>query len=171
MITTDRLHLRPMHAADFEAQQRLNEHPDVFRHIGGKPISRQQGWNRCLAQVGHWASFGYGMFTIEDRASGRVAGRAGLCRSERGLGPGFDPFPEAGWILDPSLWGRGYAHEAVLAAHEWFDTAHRAARTVCIISPDNPASLKIARRLGYEETGTRAYEGDDVVVLARPGAA
>ncbi|ALN71744.1 GNAT family N-acetyltransferase [Aureimonas sp. AU20] len=167
MITTESLHLRPLSAADFEQHHELNGHPEVFRYLGGKPTSREASWNRCLAQVGHWVSFGYGMFTIEEKVSGRLIGRAGLFRSERGLGPDFDPFPESGWILHPSVWGLGYAREAVLASHEWFDMAHRTARTVCIISPDNAASLKIARQLGYAETGTVAYQGDDVLTLTR----
>jgi RimJ/RimL family protein N-acetyltransferase len=54
------------------------------------------------------------------------------------------------------------------AALAWFDTAHSIRRTVCMISPGNQASERVAAKLGYEPLGLSRYRGgEDVMRYAR----
>jgi RimJ/RimL family protein N-acetyltransferase len=85
--------------------------------------------------------------------------------------PGFDGAPEIGWALAPWAWGRGYATEAVKTAQAWADMRLGAARTVCIISPENMASIAIAQKCGYALAGKALYRGAEVQVYARNNAA
>jgi RimJ/RimL family protein N-acetyltransferase len=62
----------------------------------------------------------------------------------------------------------GYATEAMTAVLAWAGPAHP--RTVCIIDPDNLASLRVAARLGYREIGRVDYKGQPILVFERVAA-
>jgi RimJ/RimL family protein N-acetyltransferase len=59
--------------------------------------------------------------------------------------------PEAGWALVPSAHGKGHATEAVGAAIVWDDANLASARTVCMIDPENAASIRVAQKCGFAE--------------------
>jgi RimJ/RimL family protein N-acetyltransferase len=154
--------------------------PQVNRHISGKPLGREEVWARVLRYIGHWAALGYGFWQIRERATGRFVGEAGLADFKRdfkpdpkpgpkpGLASSFDGAPEAGWVLAPWAHGRGYATEAMTAVLGWSDAAAQIGpRTVCIINPENTASLRVAAKLGYRELARGDYKGADVIAFER----
>ena len=167
MITTERLLLRRHRLGDLDAAAALLGDPATMRFIGGATLSREDVWKRLLRYHGHWELLGFGLWAIEERATGRFVGEAGFADFHRGLGDTFDPFPEAGWIFAADVHGRGYAGEAMTAALGWLGSAGRAARSVCIIDPGNAASLRLAARLGYRPTGERPYRGVPVILHER----
>jgi RimJ/RimL family protein N-acetyltransferase len=153
MIDTDRLTLTKPTLADFDASYAMSSDAAVAEFIGGKPASREDAWNKLLRNIGHWASYGYGIFTVREKARGAFVGEVGLAHFSRSLGEAFDPFPEAAWVLATSAHGKGYATEAVAAAHIWIDRHQKPQRTVCLIHPDNRASIRVAEKLGYAGFG------------------
>ena len=167
MIETERLLLRRPSREDLDAVHRMRSDPDVVRFVGGTPLSREEAWQRLTRSAGNWALLGYGFFAVVEKASGRLVGEAGLMQAHRGLGERFDPFPEAGWIFAREGQGKGYATEATLAAHDWFARAIGVARTVCIIAPENAASLRVAAKLGYTAFGSACYHDSTVTMLER----
>ncbi|MDP3474759.1 GNAT family N-acetyltransferase [Hydrogenophaga sp.] len=170
MIETPRLTLRLPVPADVEGIHQMRSDPDVVRYVGGKIISREEAWQRLLRSAGHWSLLGYGFFMVIERASGRLVGEVGLMQAQRGLGERFDPFPEAGWLFRRDAQRKGYATEAVKAAHDGFFASRPPQRTVCIIDPDNTASLAVARKLGYTAFGQTRYRESIVMMLERlPG--
>ena len=94
--------------------------------------------------TGHWALLGYGYWAVTDRDSGRFLGAAGFGDYLRDIDPPIDGTPEAGWVMTTAAQGLGLAREAVGAALDWADRHLPAPRTVCIISPDHAASLRLA---------------------------
>ena len=171
MIETERLLLRPQIEADYEALCAIWADPDVVRYISGVPSTREQTWHRLLRGVGMWVLKGYGPFAIIDRQSGEYLGDAGHSDFHRGLGPAFDPYPEAGWVLGRHAHGRGVATEAVVAMHRWFDENRPETRSVCIIGPENLASQRVAAKVGYRPFGRADYNGEVIMLeRTRPGA-
>lgn len=167
MIDTPRLTLRPYALDDFEAIYQLRSNPEVMRFIGGKGLSREETWHRLLRGAGHWSLLGYGLFCVFETSSGRFIGETGLMRAHRDLGERFDPFPEAAWVFETAFHGKGYASEAVRAAHDWFSRQRPGTKTVCIIAPENVASLRVADKLGYNTIGTANYQDRPVTMLER----
>ncbi|BCI71986.1 N-acetyltransferase [Sphingomonas paucimobilis] len=159
MIDTDRLTLNKPTLADFDDSYAMSSDAAVAAFIGGKPASREDAWSKLLRNIGHWASFGYGIFTVREKAGGTFVGEVGLAHFSRGLGQSFDPFPEAAWVLATSAHGKGYATEAVAATHAWMDRNWKPQRTVCIIHPDNRPSIHVAEKLGYAGFGETEYRG------------
>jgi RimJ/RimL family protein N-acetyltransferase len=63
--------------------------------------------------------------------------------------------------------GRGYATEAAQAALRWMEVAFAPERTVCIIDPNNMASLRVAEKLGFHPIGHADYKGKPILKLRR----
>lgn len=169
VLETPRLILRPHRVEDYAACRRLWADADVVRFIGGAPQEAQAVWFRLLRYAGMWALLGYGMWVVEDRASGAMLGEAGLLRAERGL-PELEGVPEAGWVLGPDAWGRGIATEAMAAVLQWADDHVDAPSLRCIIDPDNAASIKVAEKLGFAGLIDTVHGGKPARVFDRPRA-
>ncbi len=167
MVETARLRLRPHRIADFEACCALTSDPEAVRMIYRTPMSREETWHRLMRFAGHWALLGYGLFVVEDRATGRVIGEAGLADFHRGLGDDFDPFPEFAWIVAHDMHGRGYATEAARGALGWMAANFAPPQTVCIIDPENAPSLGVAKKLGFAVFGEAQYKNKAVLKLRR----
>lgn len=163
VIETARLVLRGWQVTDFERFAGIWADPQVTRLVGVPARDRAESWRALLKIAGGWALLGHGQWAVVEREGGRILGQCGFFDVQRGYGPAFDSFPEAGWVLAPEAQGRGIGREAVSAAHEWFD-AHVGGPCVAQISPANAASRALAARMGYE-----VFEDRDDVLLLRRG--
>lgn len=166
-IETERTILRPHRLGDFDDYVAMWADPAVTRFIGGKPRTREETWIRLLRYAGMWQIIGYGLWAVEEKATGRLIGEAGFHEMKRDIVPPFEGTPEAGWALIPAAHGRGLATEVVGRAHEWAKGRPGFGRTVCIIDPENTASLAVARKLGYREIETASYHGEPTILLER----
>ena len=171
LIETERLVLRGHDKHDLDACAAMWADPLVTRHIGGRPFGRDETWARLLRYVGHWAEMGFGFWAVCERDGGRFVGDLGFADFKRALEPGFGDTPEMGWAMVPAVHGKGYAGEAIGAALKWADGNFADPRTVCMIHPDNLASLKAAGRAGFREYARADYHGDTVLLERYAGAA
>jgi len=165
-VETARLRLRCHRLSDLDARIAITGDADFMRFVGGV-YDRQENWSRLLRYIGHWATLGYGLFAVEERATGRYVGDVGLARFERGLGPDFDPYPEAGWMIAEASSGLGYATEGVAAAIDWHERTFGRQRQVCMIDPANHASLQVAAKLGFVPFREALNRGHPVLLHAR----
>ncbi len=168
-LETARLRLAGHRLDDFDDSAAMWADPEVTRHIGGRPSTREEAWTRLLRYVGHWALLGYGYWVVRDQASGRFVGEVGFADFHRELEPPFDGAPEIGWALVPWAHGRGLATEAVRAALAWGDQHLGARRTVCMIDPGNAASIRVAQKCDYEEYARTSYKGAPTILFQRTG--
>ena len=134
---------------------------------GGKPSTREESWARLLRYGGLWPLLGFGYWVIEEKATGRFAGEAGFADFKRALEPSFGDAPEAGWALASWAHGKGYAAEAVQAAVAWADANLSAPRTVCMISPENAASIGVANKCGYREFAQATFRENPTILYER----
>jgi RimJ/RimL family protein N-acetyltransferase len=167
-VETTRLILRGHRLADFAACAAMWADPRVTRYIGGRPFSGEDVWARLLRYVGHWALLGFGFWAVEEKAGGGFIGELGFADFKREITPSLDGLPELGWTLSPSVWDRGYATEAVRAAVAW-GAGHfgPTQRTVCLIDPENLASIRVATKCGYQELQRTTYRGQPTLLFAR----
>ena len=167
-LHTPRLRLRGYAVTDYAPMLAMAQEPDFYRYLGGQPGTPEAVWHRLLRAAGHWALQGYGFWAVEEKASGQCIGAVGLADLRRGIEPDTVPVtPEIGWVLAPAAHSRGYATEAVTAALAWADVHFETGRTMCIIAPDNVASLRLAARFGYREYARAEYESGPIVLLER----
>ena len=169
ILTTARLTLAPVVASDMEDLIGLWADADFTRHIMGRGLSEEEVWFRLLRDLGHWQAKGYGNWSIRETETGDYVGSVGVLDYRREMTPAFDA-PELGWGVAPAFQGQGLAHEALQAALAWTDAYRLEPRTVCMISPDNTPSIKLAERVGYRAYAETDYKESRVTLFERPRA-
>jgi RimJ/RimL family protein N-acetyltransferase len=169
VIETERLRLRGHRLDDFADCLAMWGDPAVTRHIGGKPFPAEEVWAKILRYAGHWALLGFGYWVIEETASGRFVGEVGFADFKRRIEPSFGGAPEIGWALAPWAHGTGRATEAVGAARAWGEAHFGEVPTVCLISPDNAASIRVAAKCGYREFARTTYKDRPTILFQRCG--
>ena len=145
VIETERLILRPWRASDIAANTAMLSDPGTARYItaDGKPVTSEiTGWRNAAVIAGHWALYGFGMFAVEERSSGRYIGRVGP------WSPPEWPGLEVGWGIARECRGKGYAVEAARASIDWTFAAFEIDEIIHCIEPANAPSQAVARRLG-----------------------
>ncbi len=150
-LETPRLILRGWRPEDLAPYAAMLADPETARFITryGEPYSEGEVWSEMAWLIGHWQMLGYGMFVVEERATGAFLGRIGPLAP-----PGWPGF-EIAWGLARHAWGKGYAHEAARAAIDWSFETLPLDRIVSIIHPDNQPSQRLAERVGERRTGER----------------
>ena len=141
--------------------------PRVTRFIGGKPSSPQQSWARLLGYIGHWSVLRFGYWAIEEKATDSYIGEIGFADFKRDIVPAMKEVPELGFALSPIAHGKGFATEAGRAVVVWGDDNLSAARTVCMIDPENVGSLGVVAKCGYELFERGTFGGKATLFLAR----
>ena len=169
IIETARLRLRGHRVADFGDCAAMWGDAAVARYISGRPSSTDESWARMLRYAGLWALLGYGYWALEEKASRRFVGDVGFADFKRDIEPSFGGAPEIGWALASWAHGKGFATEAVSAAVAWGDRHFGAAPTVCMIAPENAASIRVAEKCGYREYARTAYKGQPTILFRREG--
>ncbi len=171
-IKTARLTLRPHSLADQAECAAMWGDPAVTRFIGGRPASPEDVWNRLLRYGGLWSLLGYGYWAIRERTTGRFVGEVGFADFHRDITPSLDGAMEMGWVLAPWAHGQGFATEAVNAALAWRSArpgseSRMPPRVVCIISPENTASMKVAEKCGFRAIVQTTYKEHATIVYER----
>jgi len=154
------------HDRDLAAYAAMCADAEVMRHLGdGRTLGRPDAWRQMAMIVGHWTLRGFGLFALEEKASGVLVGRAGFYEPEGW--PGF----ELGWMLRRESWGKGYATEAArrLLAHAFTDMQRD--RLISLIRPANAPSIRVAERLGQRLEGRAELFGQEALVYAIDRAA
>ena len=164
-LMTPRLALEPETIGRYEAWREMNRNRVDPGHC---ELSEDDAWLRLLGRQGHWSAFGYGFFFILGRTDGTMIGEVGLQRRQRGLGPEFDPYPEAAWVVAADRRGQGIAREAMAAVQAWLaSTRPELDRMVALIAPGNGASMSVATRLGFQRFTEVAYQDKPYLLYER----
>lgn len=111
----------------------------------------------------HWQRHGFGLWAVEDRATGRFIGRIGLMHHDDWTASPHDA--EVGWVIARDMWGQGLASEGGAAALE-FGTQRGLKRFVSIAHVDNAASQRVMEKLGLVRVGETVWRDSPVVWFA-----
>lgn len=144
-LRSDRLLLRAFGDGDFDRYAAFWASNDA-RFVGG-PCSRADAWRRMAMYAGHRLLRGFGIWALEDRATGSFVGQAGLWYPE-----GW-PEPEIHWLLMGDATGRGFATEAARRVRDHARDDLGWTTAVSCIDPANGASVRVAQRLGAVPDG------------------
>jgi RimJ/RimL family protein N-acetyltransferase len=177
-IETARLVLRRWRETDVAPLSAINADPEVMRWIGDGTARNQEqtrasidAWQRA------WDERGFGLFAVEVRATGELAGLTGLAVPD--FLPEVLPAVEIGWRFGRQFWSQGLGTEAARAALRFGLADRDLDRIISIIQVGNGGSERIAQKLGMtleRETtdpncarAVRVYEIGKADYLAGPG--
>jgi len=162
-LETERLVLRAFATSDAEPYLSMMADPEVTRFLGdGHPLDRVDAWRQLAVLIGHWELRGFGLWAVEERASGRFVGRIG-CHEPEGW-PGF----ELGYTLARDAWGRGLAREGAAAALAYARHELRRETIISLIRPGNRASIAVAEHFGARRTDSVEFYGASTDVYTYP---
>lgn len=140
-LETERLILRGWRVEDHLSFAELCADEQLMRYVGGV-MHPADAWRRMAAYMGLWPLRGYGVFALQDKASGKLAGYCGINHPEA------FPAREINWGLTRRFLGRGLVTEAATRVRAYaFDTLGFERIDSCIV-PENEASQRVAMRLG-----------------------
>ena len=116
-----------------------------------------------LQQILECNRSGWGLWALDEREGGRLAGTVGLFPLAR-----EGPEIELAYHVVPSRWGRGYATEAGVALLEaaWRETDLD--HIVAIAFPENRASIRVMVKLGMTYEGLARYMDHNFVRYSIP---
>jgi RimJ/RimL family protein N-acetyltransferase len=159
-IETPRLVLRPPDASDVVPFMDIHEDPAVAGNvvIVGKTGNVPAAWQYVATLVGHWHLRGFGQWAVVEKATGELIGRVGPWYPEGW--PGI----ELGWIIRHSRWNNGFATEASQRALQWVWENVETDHIISRIEPDNPASIRVAEKIGERLEGEGVLNGENVHV-------
>jgi len=145
IIETPRLLLRPMLAYDASALHVMLSEEETMRYWSSLPhatFAETEAWVADgIAAMGRGDGHDF-VVLHQDRVIGRVA---------------FWMGNEIGFLFDRSVWGQGFAGEAVSALLDYGFAALSFARVRADVDPRNTRSLRLLERLGFQRTGFAAH--------------
>jgi RimJ/RimL family protein N-acetyltransferase len=144
-LRTDRLYLRPWHAADAAPFAAMNADPRVMEHFPAL-LSRAESDARIASIQAHFDQHGFAQWAVEIPGVTPFAGFIGL--SIPRFEAHFTPCVEIGWRLAAEYWGRGYAIEGARAAAAAGFEHLQLSEIVSFTVPANLRSRRVMEKLG-----------------------
>ena len=154
VLTTERLILRPLTAADRDQLAGVFGGAGVRRYLFDNEEVSQETLDTIMAEDLRQGADGRGMWLIA-----RDGGVIGCVVLHRDWPPTLTTWPafagetEIVIALMEEHWGRGYAHEAVEAALAYASDTLGIRRVVTLVDEPNQRSRKLMNRCGFQQIG------------------
>ncbi|MEU4829461.1 GNAT family N-acetyltransferase [Streptosporangium sp. NPDC023615] len=149
-VVTERLVLRRWRAEDLGPVAAMDGDPEVMRFIGDGSVRTGEQTAATLAFMERdWDERGFGLFAVELRETGELAGWTGL--TVPAYLPEVLPAVEIGWRLGRRFWGRGIATEAAREALRFGFADAGLDRIISVCHVDHHASARVMTKLGMRQ--------------------
>lgn len=161
VLETERLYLREMTQADYEALCRIMQDEAVMRPAYESAFrgDEVQGWlDRHIAR---YEKLGFGLWAVVLKETGAMIGQCGLTlqswEDEEVL--------EIGYLFERRHWHKGYAAEAAAGCKKYAFEVLGAHEVCSIIRNTNTAAQNVAIRNGMVKTdeGVKNFRGIDML--------
>ncbi len=162
ILTTDRCKVRETTTEDADSFYEIYKEPSITRYM-------EDLYNDKAAEIAYiqdyirnvYAFYGYGMWTVLEKSSGKVIGRAGISWRE-----GFD-VPELGFVIAMPYQHQGYAYEVCRAILEYGTTELGFTCIQALVMEGNERSKSLCARLGFKYYEKIEMEGVEYERLIR----
>ncbi len=148
ILETEHCLVRETTVEDVEEFYQIYEHPSITEYM--EPLYEDPREERAYARDyidKVYAFYGFGIWTVVEKATGEVIGRAGICYRE-----GYED-PELGFMIAAHKQGKGYATQVCRAILEYGHEELGFERILAFVQSGNQASMRVCEKLGMEVTG------------------
>lgn len=147
ILETNRLLLRHLEMGDLDNLAALYRDPDIRRYFPEGTLTYEETKEELEWFLhGHPEHPELGLWATIYKETGQFIGRCGLLPWT--LDGQFEV--EVAYLLDKAFWHQGLATEAAQAIANYARTTLGQTRLVCLITPGNTASIKVAERIGMK---------------------
>ena len=164
ILETERCLIRETTTADVEDFYRIYSHPAITKYMEGlyPEVEQEKQYVReYIEKV--YTFYGFGVWTVVEKESGAVIGRAGLSYRE-----GFED-PELGFIIGVPWQRRGYAWEVCRAILGYAAAVLEFTKVQALVETENTASLKLCEKLGFYRDSRVVLNGKKYDLLFAAG--
>lgn len=145
IAVTDRLVIRESKMEDVPELFRLYKEEGMEQFVKPMQSTLEEELEFMQAYIRHaYLFFDFGLWTILEKETGRIVGRAGLFSSEI-----LDEGVELGYLIGKEFQGRGYASECGSAILKYADEILNLEEVHLIADFGNEASCAVAEKLGF----------------------
>lgn len=155
ILETDRLFVRETMVEDVDAFYQIYAESSITTYMETLCGDRDEEIACTESYIETvYAFYGYGMWTVLDKESKEVVGRAGISWRE-----GYN-LPELGFVIGVPWQGRGYAYEVCAAVLDYVRKELEMTKVQALVRPENERSVRLCEKLGFayrketEENGT-----------------
>jgi len=144
ILETERLCVRESTVEDVEAFYRIYGEPfitDYIEELFQDPEEEKAYMEAYIRQM--YGFYGFGMWTVIEKKTGRIIGRAGLDVRE-----GYE-LPELGFVIERAYQGKGYAKEVCKAILNYAKEELFFDRVQALVEKGNLASVGLLEYLGF----------------------
>ena len=144
ILETDRCLIRETTPEDVEIFFQIYSDPAITKYMDGLYPDREQEKEYVREYIDKFYKFyEFGVWTVVEKSSGSVIGRAGFSYRE-----GFDE-PEIGFIIGVPWQRKGYAEEVCRGILEYGGKRLGFQEVNAMVETENEASLKLCDKLGF----------------------
>lgn len=154
ILTTERCWLRETVEADVDSFWQMYQDAGITRYtqrLYPTPEAERKYVREYRRLV--YAFYEFGVWTVLDRKSGAVVGRAGLSVRE-----GYD-LPELGFVIHRDWQGRGLAGEVCRGILRYARESLGFERIQVLVHEENTVSLHLCQKLGFQQQATPQAAG------------
>lgn len=156
ILETARCRIRETTVEDVEEFYEIYQHPMITEFMEDLYPEREQEREYIRQYIEKVYSFWeFGVWTVVEKGSGAVIGRAGFSYRE-----GFEE-PEIGFIIGVPWQRKGYAEEVCRAILDYGKEVLGFGTVQAFVQPGNSASENLCVRLGFHNEGITTIEGKD----------
>lgn len=146
ILETERLIVRELVLSDMDALFELYSYEGMTDYMERLyPYEEEYEYQKAYIS-NMYRFFGYGMWLVWEKESGKLVGRAGIEHREE-----LEGEPELGYAIGTPWQGKGYATEVCRAilAYAWEELGFD---EICsLVLPENKASVHLLEKLGFSE--------------------
>ena len=149
-LNSNRLLIGHFQRSDLEQWFSIESDPEVRKYIlDGSILNKEQSLAYIDRNIDSYAKFNFGRYTLREKKSSRLIGMCGFLETELGI--------DFGYRLSKDMWGCGLGFEAANAVFNYGIDFLCLQDLVAGVMPENLASIKILKRLGF------VYQKDIIV--------
>ncbi len=161
ILETKRLKLREMTVADVDDFYELYRDPSITKYMEDlyeDPEDERIYTRNYIEKI--YGFYGYGLWTVIHKESGKVIGRAGISNRD-----GFD-LPELGFMLGKEYQKKGYAFEICEAILTYAKEELGFSEILSFVRPGNLSSERLLEKLGFRPESRTLLHGIPHTVYA-----
>jgi RimJ/RimL family protein N-acetyltransferase len=154
ILDTERCHIRETTEDDLDAFYEIYNEPSITEYMENLYEDRDEEREYIRTYIEKvYAYYECGVWTVIEKKSGSIIGRAGLSYRE-----GFEE-PELGFVIGVPWQRQGYAYEVCRAILDYAKNELRFDIVQVLIDPENIVSIRLCEKLGFKDKLDIIVEG------------
>ena len=154
ILETERLLVRELTLSDVDDLFELYSYEGMTDYMEGLyPYEEEYAYQKAYIE-NMYGFFGYGMWLVFEKKSGKLIGRAGVEHREA-----LDGELELGYAIGTPWQGMGYATEVCLGILTYVKEELGFDKIVSLVEPENKASVHLLQKIGFVERQELLLDG------------